>query len=44
MGLLQHGGGSEVHLVARVARNVDSLDIDLFLQTLELRRQFLASH
>ncbi|GAB9469818.1 hypothetical protein Gpo141_00007084 [Globisporangium polare] len=34
----------EVRLVARVARNVDSLDVDLFLQALALRRQFLASH
>ncbi|KAG7380909.1 hypothetical protein PHYPSEUDO_006679 [Phytophthora pseudosyringae] len=37
------GGQTEVRLVARVARNVDSLDIDLFLETLAMRRQFLAS-
>lgn len=37
------GGKTDVRLVARVARNVDSLDIDLFLETLAIRRQFLAS-
>ncbi|KAL3665881.1 hypothetical protein V7S43_009305 [Phytophthora oleae] len=37
------GGPTEVRLVARVARNVDSLDIDLFLEALAMRRQFLAS-
>ncbi|KUF75670.1 hypothetical protein AM587_10002272 [Phytophthora nicotianae] len=37
------GGQTEVRLVARVARNVDSLEIDLFLETLALRRQFLAT-
>ncbi|KAG2787440.1 hypothetical protein JG687_00008044 [Phytophthora cactorum] len=37
------GGQTEARLVARVARNVDSLDIDLFLETLAMRRQFLAS-
>ncbi|KAG1710322.1 hypothetical protein DVH05_017326 [Phytophthora capsici] len=37
------GGPPEVRLVARVARNVDSLDIDLFLEALAMRRQFLAS-
>ncbi|CAH0516708.1 unnamed protein product [Peronospora belbahrii] len=36
-------GQTEVRLVARVARNVDSLDIDLFLEALTLRRQFLAA-
>uniref|UniRef100_A0AAV1USR4 Uncharacterized protein n=1 Tax=Peronospora matthiolae TaxID=2874970 RepID=A0AAV1USR4_9STRA len=34
---------AEVRLVARVARNVDSLDIDLFLAALAMRRQFLAA-
>ncbi|KAJ0401050.1 hypothetical protein ATCC90586_004155 [Pythium insidiosum] len=34
---------ADVRLRARVARNVDNLDIDLFLQALELRRKFLAS-
>ncbi|KAF1328711.1 hypothetical protein FI667_g6500, partial [Globisporangium splendens] len=38
------GGQDTVRLVARVARNVDSLDMDLFLQALALRRQFLATH
>ncbi|CEG45558.1 uncharacterized protein PHALS_01846 [Plasmopara halstedii] len=37
------GEEMEVRLVARVARNVDNLDIDLFLETLAMRRQFLAS-
>ncbi|KAE8876566.1 hypothetical protein PF005_g7194 [Phytophthora fragariae] len=37
------GGQTEVRLVARVGRNVDSLDIDLFLEALAMRRQFLAS-
>ncbi|DAZ92585.1 TPA: hypothetical protein N0F65_012815 [Lagenidium giganteum] len=32
-----------VCLSARVVRNVDNLDIDLYLQALELRRKFLAS-
>ncbi|TYZ64151.1 hypothetical protein PybrP1_004444 [[Pythium] brassicae (nom. inval.)] len=36
-------GASDVRLVARVARNVDSLDVNLFLEALALRRQFLAS-
>ncbi|KAG6622282.1 CST complex subunit TEN1 [Phytophthora cinnamomi] len=36
-------GQTEVRLVARVGRNVDSLDIDLFLEALAMRRQFLAS-
>ncbi|EEY55937.1 uncharacterized protein PITG_08683 [Phytophthora infestans T30-4] len=39
----KQGGPVEVRLVARVARNVDSLDIDLFIETLAMRRQFLAS-
>ncbi|GLD98089.1 hypothetical protein PINS_up006786 [Pythium insidiosum] len=34
---------TEIRLRARVARNVDKLDIDLFLEALELRRKFLAS-
>ncbi|OWZ19645.1 hypothetical protein PHMEG_0006074 [Phytophthora megakarya] len=37
------GDKTEVRLIARVARNVDSLDIDLFLEALAMRRQFLAS-
>ncbi|EGZ10982.1 hypothetical protein PHYSODRAFT_519018, partial [Phytophthora sojae] len=37
------GGQTEVRLVVRVGRNVDSLDIDLFLEALAMRRQFLAS-
>uniref|UniRef100_K3WMX9 CST complex subunit Ten1 n=1 Tax=Globisporangium ultimum (strain ATCC 200006 / CBS 805.95 / DAOM BR144) TaxID=431595 RepID=K3WMX9_GLOUD len=46
LGETQHtsGGQDTVRLVARVARNVDSLDMDLFLQALALRRQFLATH
>lgn len=36
-------GRGEVRLVARVARNVDGLDVDLFLEALALRRRFLAS-
>ncbi|CAI5724556.1 unnamed protein product [Peronospora destructor] len=36
-------GEMKVRLVARVARNVDSLDIDLFLEALAMRRQFLAA-
>ncbi|CAI5727068.1 unnamed protein product [Hyaloperonospora brassicae] len=35
---------TEVRLVARVARNVDSLDMDLFLAALAMRRQFLAAY
>ncbi|TMW67073.1 hypothetical protein Poli38472_012189 [Pythium oligandrum] len=37
------GGPDDVRLRARVLRNVDNMDIDLFLQALELRRQFLAA-
>ncbi|CAI5728326.1 unnamed protein product [Peronospora effusa] len=36
-------GTIKVQLVARVARNVDSLDMDLFLEALALRREFLAA-
>lgn len=41
--LVNKGGQTEVRLVVRVGRNVDSLDIDLFLEALAMRRQFLAS-
>ncbi|KAH7468485.1 hypothetical protein PRIC1_010413 [Phytophthora ramorum] len=37
------GGQTRVRLVARVARCVSTLDIDLFLEALAMRRQFLAS-
>ncbi|RLN47511.1 hypothetical protein BBJ29_000625 [Phytophthora kernoviae] len=40
---LNKNGQTEIRLVARVGRNVDSLDIDLFLETLAMRRQFLES-
>ncbi|TDH66182.1 hypothetical protein CCR75_004900 [Bremia lactucae] len=40
---VKKGGQVDVRLVARVARNVDNLDIDLFLETLALRREFLKS-
>ncbi|KAI9910714.1 hypothetical protein PsorP6_010870 [Peronosclerospora sorghi] len=39
----EKGRQPEVRLVARVARNVDSLDIGLFLEALAMRRQFLAA-
>ncbi|KAG7397565.1 hypothetical protein PHYBOEH_000498 [Phytophthora boehmeriae] len=40
---MNKNGQTEIRLVARVGRNVDSLDIDLFLETLAMRRQFLES-
>ena len=34
-------GGGALQLTARVASNVDGLDLDVFYKTLELRRSFL---